>query len=246
MPVHDWRRVSDGTFHDFHYSWVLEIKRALKPKLPHGYYVMAEQLGGDLGAPDVLTLQAASGEPEPEGALAGTATLTESPPAVHSRTTIPRDPYARLQRTVVIRHTSNDRIVALVEVLSAGNKSSRHAIRAFLDKAVAALDGGVHLLLVDVHPPGPRDPNGIHGALMNEIGTEEYVLGGERRLTAVSYIGGAVVQAFASHFAVGEPIPQMPLFLTRENYVPVPLEGAYMAAWEDVPPQYQAVLSSPS
>jgi hypothetical protein len=29
MPVHDWTRVSDGTFHDFHYSWVLEIKRAL-------------------------------------------------------------------------------------------------------------------------------------------------------------------------------------------------------------------------
>ncbi len=25
MPVHDWTRVSDGTFHDFHYSWVLEI-----------------------------------------------------------------------------------------------------------------------------------------------------------------------------------------------------------------------------
>jgi hypothetical protein len=29
VPVHDWRRVRDGTFHDFHYSWVLEIKRAL-------------------------------------------------------------------------------------------------------------------------------------------------------------------------------------------------------------------------
>ena len=29
MPVHDWTRVSDGTVHDFHYSWVLEIKHAL-------------------------------------------------------------------------------------------------------------------------------------------------------------------------------------------------------------------------
>src|SRR6202795_2682742 len=73
MPVHDWRRVSDGTFHDFHYSWVLEIKRALnRGLLPEGYYVMAEQLGGDLGAPDVLTLQEAG-----------------------------------LQRTVVVRHTSD-------------------------------------------------------------------------------------------------------------------------------------------
>src|SRR5262245_40292408 len=101
MPVHDWTRVSDATFHDFHYSWVLEIKRALqRGLLPNGYYVMAEQFGGDLGAPDVLTLQAVGSKPEPEGSLAGTATLTESPPAVHTRTTITRDSYARVQRTL--------------------------------------------------------------------------------------------------------------------------------------------------
>jgi hypothetical protein len=244
MPVHDWTRVSDGTFHDFHYSWVLEIKRALKRGLlPKGYYVMAEQIGGDLGAPDVLTLQMAGEKPEPEGSLAGTATLTESPPAVHASATIPRDSYARMQRTVVIRHTSDDRIVAMIEVMSAGNKSSRHAMRSFLDKAVAALDSGVHLLLVDVHPPGPRDPHGIHRAILNEIGSGDYVLGSARPLTVAAYIGGTVVEAFVEHFAVGEPIPQMPLFLTRENYVRVPLEATYMAAWEDVPQQYQNVLS---
>ena len=243
MPVHDWTRVSDGTFHDFHYSWVLEIKRALmRGLLPKGYYVMAEQIGGDLGAPDVLTLQAGGPKPESDEALTGTATLTESPPVVHARTTIARDSYARMQRTVVIRHTSNDRIVAMIEVLSAGNKSSRHAISALLDKAVAALDGGVHLLLVDVHPPGPRDPHGIHGAILNEIGTEEYVLGGARRLTAAAYTAGSAIDAFVAHFAVGEPLPEMPLFLTRENYVRVPLEATYLAAWEDVPPQYQAML----
>src|ERR1041384_278367 len=144
MPVHDWTRVSDGTFHDFHYSWVLEIKRALKRgPLPKGYYVMAEQIGGDLGAPDVLTRQKASDQPGPEGPLAGTATLTESPPIVHARATIARDSYARMQRAVVVRHISDDRIVAMIEILSAGNKSSRHAMRSFLDKAVAALDTGV-------------------------------------------------------------------------------------------------------
>jgi len=243
MPVHDWTRVSDGTFHDFHYSWVLEIKRALKRGLlPKGYYVMAEQLGGDLGAPDILTLQAAGPKEETEGPLTGTATLTETPPVVHARATIARDSYARLQRTLVIRHTSDDRVVAMIEVLSRGNKSSRHAIRAFLDKAVAALDGGIHLLLIDVHPPGPRDPNGVHAAILNEIGTEDYVLNGERPLTVVAYTGGVVVDAFVAHFAVGGALPQMPLFLTRENYVRVPLEAAYMAAWEDVPAQYQEVL----
>ncbi len=247
MPAHDWTRVSDATFHDFHSSWVLEIKRALKRGLlPKGYYVMAEQFGGDLGAPDVLTLQTAGTEPGPEGPLSGTATLTETPPVVHARTTIARDSYARVQRALVIRHTSDDRIVAMIEVLSRGKKSSRHAIRSFLDKAVAALDGGIHLLLVDVHPPGPRDPHGIHGALLNEIGTEDYALGSDRPLTVAAYTSGAVVDAFVAHFAVGEPIPPMPLFLTRENYVQVPLEAAYLAAWEDIPPQYQAVLLTSS
>jgi hypothetical protein len=243
MPVHDWTRVSDGTFHDFHYSWVLEIKRALKRGLlPKGYYVMAEQIGGDLGAPDVLTLQTKGTQPQPEGLLSGTATLTESPPRVDARTTIARDAYARMQRTIVIRHTSDDRIVAMIEVISAGNKSSRHAIRSLLDKALAALDNGIHLLLVDVHPPGPRDPNGIHGAILNEIGPEDYVLGGGRPLTVAAYMGGAVIEAFVAHFAVQEPIPEMPLFLTRENYIRVPLEATYMAAWEDVPPKYQEAL----
>jgi len=119
-------------------------------------------------------------------------------------------------------------------------------MRSFLDKAVAALDSGVHLLLVDVHPPGARDPHGIHGSLLSEIGTEEYVLPRDRPLTAVAYTGGITVDAFAAHFAVGEPIPEMPLFLTRENYILVPLEPAYMAAWEDVPQRYQEVLRGSS
>jgi hypothetical protein len=247
MPVHDWTRVSDGTFHDFHYSWVLEIKRSLRRGLlPNGYYVMAEQIGGDLGAPDVLTLQTRDSNLDTEAALAGTATLAESPPVVHSRSTIERDAYAQAQRTVVIRHTSNDRIVAMIEVLSPGNKSNRHAIRALLEKAVAALYSGIHLMLVDVHPPGPRDPQGIHAVLLSEISSEDYVLGAERRLTAAAYRGGAVIEAFVAHFAVGEPIPQMPLFLTQENYIRVPLDEAYRAAWEDVPPQYQQALTSAS
>jgi hypothetical protein len=86
----------------------------------------------------------------------------------------------------------------------------------------------------------------LHGAVLREIGSQEYVLGRERVLTAVAYVGGAVVEAFVAHFAVGQPIPEMPLFLTRENYIRVPLEAAYMAAWQDVPPQYQEVLLASS
>lgn len=245
MPVHDWARVDDGAFHDFHISWILEVKRALKRGvLPEGYYVMAEQVGGDIGNPDVLTLQ--KGEPPVEPpALAGTATLTESPPAAHARTRAARDPYARKQRTLVVRHRSGDRIVAMIELLSPGNKSSKHAIRSLLDKVVAALDAGVHLLLVDLHRPGPRDPRGIHAAILDEITDEDYTPPAEKSFSAASYVAGpALLDGFVSHFAPGEAIPDAPLFLTSENYVRVPLEAAYLAAWDDVPKQYQEVLTS--
>jgi len=69
----------------------------------------------------------------------------------------------------------------------------------------------------------------------------------ERPLTTVAYTSGAdLVDAFVNHFAVGEPIPEMPLFLTREHFIRVPLEATYMAAWEDVPPQYQEILQRSS
>ena len=57
MPVHDWTRVSAGTFHDFHQTWLVEMKRALNSGiLPPGFYALAEQIAGGLG-PDVLALE---------------------------------------------------------------------------------------------------------------------------------------------------------------------------------------------
>jgi hypothetical protein len=34
MPVHDWTRVSAGTFHHFHQAWIVEISNSLR--LPGG------------------------------------------------------------------------------------------------------------------------------------------------------------------------------------------------------------------
>ena len=57
MPIHDWTRVTAGTFHAFHLAWIAEIQQALNGGiLPPEYYAQAEQIAGPLG-PDVLTLQ---------------------------------------------------------------------------------------------------------------------------------------------------------------------------------------------
>ena len=74
MPIHDWTRVSAGTFHDFHQGWTIEIRNTLNSGvLPDGYYAMADQrVSGP--EPDIIALRLRS--PEPNGGLA----VAETPP----------------------------------------------------------------------------------------------------------------------------------------------------------------------
>jgi hypothetical protein len=44
--------------------------------------------------------------------------------------------------------------------------------------------------------------------------------------------------------AIGQDLPDMPLFLTPEVYIDVPLEATYQAAWADVPSFWQDVLTA--
>src|SRR6266851_7725839 len=127
MPVHDWTKVSAGTFHDFHVAWIAEIRNALNTGvLPPAYYAMAEQIVGNLG-PDVLTLQRQDSPNDgPGNERQGMTAVEENPPQVHFVAQTEMDDYILKQRTLVIRHSSDDRIIALIEIVSPGNKASRH------------------------------------------------------------------------------------------------------------------------
>src|SRR5262245_26131029 len=131
MPIHDWTRVSDGTWHDFHLAWIAEIRNVLNGGLlPEDYYAQAEQVVGPLG-PDVLTLEVP--EYGPNGAAESHSTeggiaVAVVPPRMRVFAEGEMDDYVLKRRTLVIRHASGDRIIALVELVSPGNKSSRHAL----------------------------------------------------------------------------------------------------------------------
>jgi hypothetical protein len=245
MPVHNWTRVSAGTFHHFHSLWIPEISNALNHGiLPPDHYAMAEQAAGDVD-PDVLALRigGSNGEPsstEPQG----TTAVATMPPHVRFTAAYETDLYALKQRHLVIRHASDDRIIALVEILSPGNKSCLRDFRVFLEKAVAALAQGYHLLLIDLQPPTSRDPNGIHGALWTEIAEDNYVAPPDKPLTLVAYTAGRPKRAYIEPIAVGDSLPDMPLFLTSCAYVNVPLEATYQAAWSGVPQRWQRVLEN--
>jgi hypothetical protein len=246
MPIHDWSRVNAGTFHHFHSLWMPEISNALNNGvLPPDYYAMAEQIAGPFG-PDVITLQTVNGNgtnrPSATGSPPGPIALAAAAPKVAYVAEAEMDEYVRKQRTLVIRHASDDRIIALVEIVSPGNKASRHALRSFVEKATEALYRGYHLLILDLNRPGPRDPQGIHGAIWAEISDERYTAPPDKPLTLAAYSAGPVKRAFVQPLAVGDVLPEMPLFLETEAYVNVPLEWTYQAAYRGVPARWRRVL----
>jgi hypothetical protein len=237
MPVHDWSNIFAGAFHNFHLLWIHELQIALNQGLlPPDYYAMAAQVAGP-GVPDVLTLKTAhwyavSGSGEP---IAGATAVALAPPRVGDRETLEREIYTDLQRSIVIHHASDDRIVALIEILSAGNKASNRDFHALLTKAVESLERGYHLLLIDLQPPTPRDPDGIHAAIWGEFGGKPKSPPHDKPLTLVAYDVGPPKEAYVQRLSFREPLIDMPLFLAPGWYVEVPLEATYQAAWRGVP-----------
>jgi len=81
-----------------------------------------------------------TGEPEgePRGEGGGVA-IAQSPPSARWITRLDKISYAKRADRVVIRH-GRGKVVAIIEIVSPGNKDSRSAIRAFVEKAADILN----------------------------------------------------------------------------------------------------------
>jgi hypothetical protein len=145
---------------------------------------------------------------------------------------------------VAIRNPLGE-VVSVIEIVSPGNKGSRAASRTFVEKAVDFLIHGVHLLVIDLFPPTDRDPQGLHKAIWDEIHEEPFELPSDKRLTVASYSAGLEKVAYVEPIAVGDILPDMPLFLEPEKYVPAPLEATYEATWASCPDPLKDLLLTP-
>ena len=241
MPVHDWTRVSAGTFHDFHQAWIVAIRDVLNDGLlPEGYYAMAEQVAGR-PHPDVLALeefQGSGGWPERDPRDGAGVAVAEHPPQVRYTLESEATIYAAQADRVAIYHTSGDRVVAFLEIVSPGNKLSLLTVRQLLEKLANALEQGRHLLVIDLHPPGRHDPDGLHAAFW---GTTPGVTS-EQPLSLAAYRADTCPTAYFEPIATGDVLPDMPLFLTPDRYVNVPFEATYQTAWRGVPGRWKRVI----
>jgi len=244
MPIHDWTRVDAGLFHAFHQDWISVLARALNSGvLPPQFFALREQRAqGPI--PDVLTLKLEEGPEEPHAMTSGLAVATAPPPTRIVRCAEDAI-YARKADRLTVRHRYGD-LVAVIEIVSPGNKASKNELRAFVTKNANFIAAGVHLLVIDLFRPSKRDPQGIHKAIWDEFIEEDFELPADRPLTLASYDAGPPPKAYVEPVAVGLPLLDMPLFLKPDFYVPAPLEASYRTTWEEFfPAPMKRLLEAP-
>lgn len=248
MPMHDWAKVDAGIYHAFHHRWISAISDTLNSGLlPKSLYALPEQVAAGL-APDVLTLHSVPNVDSPDAngrGVSATETCLRTRPQVKYIAQTQPGTFERKKSAIAIRHVSGDEIVAMIEIVSPGNKSSRRDLNAFLKKALKLIRKRIHLLIVDPFPPGSRDPNGIHSLIWDELDPARFTLPAGKPLTLVSYECEEVTRAYIEPIAVGDPLPDMPLFLAPNGCVMVPLETTYNAAFGVQPRRWRDVLQPP-
>jgi hypothetical protein len=105
------------------------------------------------------------------------------------------------------------------------------------------------LLLIDILPPGPVDPDGLPVALSITDHTEVPIVTDEEPYTLLSLHcpdSGDLIRGYANTVARNQPLPEMPLFLSEDYYVNVPLEATYMRAWDELPEPWREIVEGHS
>jgi hypothetical protein len=64
---------------------------------------------------------------------------------------------------------------------------------------------------------------------------EQKTLPPDKPLTLAAYVDGSEKVAYVEPVAVGDALPDMPIFLSADRYVPCPLEATYQTAWQQFP-----------
>jgi hypothetical protein len=244
MPIHDWTRAEPGVFHSFHLLWMAEITRHLNNGvLPAPYYATPEKHGIAF-FPDVSAFQSTDVPQSRNGSTPHSNRTAQLTVPHNPATAVSSGKLMTMQRTLGIREEEKNRLIAAIELVSPGNKDSRDQFDRFLHKCTAYLDAGVHLMVVDLFPPGHRDPQGFHSAFWTAISDRNLPFAPVKPLAVDSYEAADPVRAYVEQFSPGETFPMMPLFLGPNRCVEFSFEESYHQAWLAFPKPYRAQLEA--
>jgi hypothetical protein len=204
--------------------------------------VIAQELNADTLPPDFFAEPEISVGPELEVDVAtldltgrrgtGTAAAVWSPPRPRIAA---RVDFARLDsyEICVYRNLGGAELCAAIELVSPSNKDRAGSRRTFAAKYAGYLRHGIGVMIVDIVTA--RTAN-LHAELFDtlEVKSRRPVWRSSTGLYAVAYRAVTVrrsprVQAWPEPLALGEVLPVLPLWLSLELSVPVPLEESYLA-----------------
>ncbi len=248
MPVHDWTRVGVTEFASFRLSWLAAISSMLNQShLPSSYYSMvqkrafwASEEGEAVAETPVISK---SNHP-------GLLSVHTHPPNIRyvDGATAWRTRY--LDRVDIFRRDGDER-VGFVEVMTPANQELKFIFKKIIDRLTESVQEGYHNLIIDIHLPGPCNPCGTHHAYWTRFNDVASSVSDDEPLGITSYRvnrlhGEGHPTAFGQLTAVGQNLPVMPLFLTSDEYINLPLQDTYDEAWRGVPARWKTVLEPPN
>lgn len=135
---------------------------------------------------------------------------------------------------VRIYHGGRERtLVAAIEIVSPSNKDRPEHRQAFVSKCETLLRNGVCVSIIDMVTV--RSPN-LYRELLEELGHDV-----KRTLSpiyaATCRMLGLRVEAWDHPLQVGEPLPDLPIWLSEELAISLPLEPSYESTCDvfDIP-----------
>jgi hypothetical protein len=223
-PHHHWE--------SFHSNWATRIADAIAAVVPPEFQVEEHTHAGPAFEIDVATYE---GTTPPPGTSSSPALAVREAPAYAPP--VPDDTIpAVFPDTFEVRVFSTAAgltLVAVVELVSPGNKDRPEQRRAFAAKCASYLAQGVSLIMIDVVTN--RHAN-LHNDLMRLMeAAPDHDFPGDVPLYAVAYRpvrrpDGEAIDLWRRPLAVGAPLPTLPLRLTGDQFVPVDFEATYQEA----------------
>lgn len=220
----------------FHSRWATAIADDLNRRLPRRFLAEAPFALGSSAAADVAETE--EFHPDDNGAVNGTHggvavaanPITYAPP--RATAVMP----ATFPQEVLVEVRDLDRarrVLAVVELVSPGNKDDERARRIFAGKCLGYLNKGLGLVVIDIVTE--RLAN-LHNTLVQLGGHgEAFLMADDPRIYASAYRPvrrktDDVIDAWLYPLAVGTPLPAVPLALRGYGCVRLDLEATYLEA----------------
>jgi len=215
----------------FHSGWATRIADQMSERVPAEFVVAEHTHSGNHLEINVATFErsAAHARTEPVGPAVALAPPWAPPAPAHVVPAIFPDAFeVRLFSTM-----AGLTLVAAIELISPGNKDRPEQRQAFAIKCASYLHQGVSLIIIDIVTSRRANlHNEIIQLLPSARGPETPA---QATLYAVAYRPvlrreHAEIDIWPATFAVGDSLPELPLRLTGDLFVPVDFEAAYQEA----------------